>query len=66
MGLVLSADVFQEAMGNIMEDLKKVFVYIDDNIIIENDAYELHMKDVEELSEWLATKGLQVNPNKSS
>ena len=66
MGLIVSADVFQEAMGKLMADLEKVFVYMDDIIIIGDGTFEIHIKDVKEVLERLAHKGLQINPDKSS
>ena len=66
MGLIVSADVFQEAMGKLMSDLEKVFVYMDDIIIIGDGTFEEHMKDVREVLERLVDKGLQINPDKSA
>ena len=53
-GLVVSADVFQEAMGKLMADLEKVFVYTDDG------TFEEYMKDVREVLERLVNKGLAM------
>ena len=66
MGLIVSADVFQEAMGKLMTTLEKVFVYTDDIIIIGDGTFEEHMKDVREVLERLVNKGLQINPDKSA
>ena len=66
MGLIVSVDVFQEAMGKLMADLEKVFVYMNDITIIGDDTYEKRMKDVKEVVEGLVDKGVQVNPNKSA
>ena len=63
MGLIVSVDVFQEAMGKLMADLEKVFVYMNDITIIGDDTYEKRMKDVKEVVEGLVDKGVQVNPN---
>ena len=49
-----------------MADLEKVFVYMDNIIIIGDSTFEIHMKDVKEALERLVDKGLQINPNKSS
>ena len=46
MGLIVSADVFQEAIGKLMTDLEKVFVYMNEIIIIGNDTFKIHMEDV--------------------
>ena len=45
-GLIVSANVFQEAIGKLMTDLEKVFVYMNDIIIIGNDTFKIHMEDV--------------------
>ena len=66
MGLAVSADVIQEAMGKLIADLEKVFVYMDDIIIIGEGTFEIQMKDVKEVLERLVDKGLQINPDKSS
>ena len=66
MGLIVSADVFQEAIGKLMVDLKKVFVYMNDIIIIGDGTFEEHMKHVREVLERLVKKGLQINPDKSA
>jgi len=49
-----------------MADLEKVFVYMDDIIIIGDGTFEIHMKDVKEVLERLVDKGLHINPDKSS
>ena len=66
MGHIVSADVFQESMGKLMTDLEKVFVYMDEIIIIGDDTFEIYMKDVKEVLERLVDKGIQINPDKSS
>ena len=48
-GIIVSVDVFQEAMGKLMADLEKVFVYMDEVIIIGDGAFKIHMKDVKEV-----------------
>ena len=45
-GLIVSANVFQEAIGKLMTDLEKVFVYMNEIIIIGNDTFKIHMEDV--------------------
>ena len=62
MGLIVSADVFQEAMGKLMAEFEKVFVYMDDIIIIGDGTFEIHMKDVKEVLKRLVDKGLQIIP----
>ena len=48
-----------------MADLEKVFVYMDDIIIIGDGTFEIHMKDLKEVLERLVDKGLHINPDKS-
>ena len=66
MGLIVSVDVFQETTGKLMADLEKVFVYMDEIIIIGDGAFEIYMKNVKEVLERLVDKGIQINPDKSS
>ena len=49
-----------------MADLEKVFVYMDEIIIIGDGAFEIYMKNVKEVLERLVDKGLQMNSDKSS
>ena len=65
MGLAISSDVFQEALGNLFLDLEYVQVYLDDLIVIGNASFEAHMKQVGEVLGRLSNMGLQVNPRKS-
>ena len=65
MGLTISSDVFQEALGNLFLDTKFVQVYLDDIIIIGNSSFKEHMGQVEEVLSRLSKMGLQVNPRKS-
>ena len=41
---------------------QKVFVYMDDIIIIGDGTFEIHMKDVKEVLKRLVDKGLQIIP----
>ena len=40
MGILVAADIFQEAMGGLFLDLEGVIVYIDDIIILGNSSLE--------------------------
>lgn len=51
MGLLISSDVFQEALGRLMLDLENVYCYLDDIIIIGNGSYEDLLKQVNEVVE---------------
>ena len=66
MGILVAADIFQEAMGGLFLNLESVIVYIDDIIILGNSSIEDHLKDVTEVLKRLSNKGMQVNSTKSS
>ena len=66
MGLIVSSDVFQEAMGNLMLDLDNVYCYLDDIIVIGNSSFDDHMAQVDEVLGRLCSKGMQVNLRKST
>ena len=66
MGILVAADIFQEAMGGLFLNLESVIVYIDDIIILGNSSIEDHLKDVAEVLKRLNNKGMQVNSTKSS
>ena len=64
MGLIVSSDVFQEAMGNLMLDLENVYCYLDDIIVIGNSSFEDHMTQVDEVLGRLREKRMQVHLGK--
>ena len=66
MGIIVSTNVFQEAIEKLMIDHDKLDVYINDIIIIGNSTYEFHTKDVKEVFKTIEHKGLQVNLDTSS
>ena len=66
MGILVVADIFQEAMGDLFLNLESVIVYIDDIIVLGNSSIEDHLKDVTEVLKRLSNKGMQVNSTKSS
>ena len=46
MGILVTVDIFQEAMVYLFLDLEIVIVYINDIIILGNSSIEDHLKDV--------------------
>ena len=66
MALVVSSDVFQEALGNLMLKLENVYCYLDDIIVIGNWSFQKHMAQVDEVLQRLRDKGLQVHLKKSA
>ena len=46
MRILVTADIFQEAMGDLFLDLESVIVYINDIIILGNSSIKDHLKDV--------------------
>ena len=66
MGLIVSSDVFQEAMGNLMLDLENVYCYLDDIIVIGNSSFQDHIAQVDEVLSRLKEKGMQIHLRKSA
>ena len=66
MGILVAADIFQEAMGGLFLDLESVTVYIDDIIILGNSSLVDHLKDIAKVLKRLSNKGMQINSTKSS
>ena len=65
-GILVAADIFQEAMGCLFLDLGSVIVYIDDIIILGDSSLVDHLKNVTEVLKRLSNKGMQINSTKSS
>ena len=65
MGLCNSPDIFQEKMGNLMQDLENVKTYIDDILLLTKDNWEDHLEQLEQVSLKLQNAGLKVNAKKS-
>ena len=61
MGILVACDIFQAAMGALFQDLEKLFVYLDDLIVLGNGTFKEHMSEVDETLSRLLTKGLQIN-----
>ena len=65
MGLLVTTDVFQEAMGGLLLDLENVIIYIDDIIVLGCGTLNEHLTDVSEVLLRLKNKGMQINQRKS-
>ena len=65
MGLLVAADVFQEAMGGLFLDLENVIIYIDDIIVLGCGTLEEYLADALEVLLRLKNKGMQINQRKS-
>ena len=49
MGFCRLPGVFQEALGSIFTDLKKVLVYIDNILVLGDSTFKFHLKLVAEV-----------------
>ena len=65
MGIKVSTDVFQAAMGDLFADMPNVVVYLDDVLVIGAGRLEEHFQIVREILRRLVKMGMQVNPEKS-
>ena len=66
MGLCNSPDIFQEKMGELMQDLEFTRAYIDDLLVISTGSFEDHLDKLEQVFTRLVKAGLKVNASKSS
>ena len=66
MGLCNSPDIFQEKMGELMQDLEFTRAYIDDLLVISTGSFEDHLNKLEQVFTRLVKAGLKVNASKSS
>jgi Reverse transcriptase (RNA-dependent DNA polymerase) len=65
MGLSVSPDIYQEKMSNLVVDMTKVIVYIDDILVITKGSFQEHLKILEEVLRRLALHRLKVHADKS-
>ena len=65
MGLCNSPDIFQEKMGDLMQDLEMVRAYLDDLLIISKQSFEEHLEHLEKVFTRLLEAGLKINASKS-
>ena len=67
MGLCNSPDIFQEKMSELMEGLEFAKAYLDDLLVITNEAdFDIHLQHLEKVLTRLAEAGLKVCADKSS
>ena len=66
MGLLVTADTFQEKMSDLMCDLECAQAYIDDLLITSKEDFTSHLHDMEQVLTRLKTAGLKVCVAKSS
>ena len=45
MGLIVTSDIFQDRMNDLLRDLPYVFVFLDDILIIGNSSADENIKD---------------------
>ncbi|MHA7865811.1 reverse transcriptase family protein, partial [Flagellimonas marinaquae] len=65
MGLCNSPDIFQEKMGELMQDLEFVRAYIDDLLVITKSSFDDHLSKLEVVLQRLQQTGLKINARKS-
>jgi transposase InsO family protein len=66
MGLLVSPDVFQSRMNQILGDLPFVIVWIDDILVFSQGSFDEHIEHLRVVFERLRAAGMTVNVNKSS
>lgn len=64
MGMVVSADVFQAKVYNLIGDIEGVRTYIDDILCIGNGTFEQHLEQLREIFRRFKKAGLKVNAPK--
>ena len=62
MGLKISADVFQQELGNLFADCEFVLVYIDDLLVITKGTFKDHLEKVKIALNKLQDAGMQMHP----
>ena len=66
MGMVISADVFQSKVYDLIGDIEGVRTYIDDILCIGNGSFEEHLSQLREILRRFQKAGLKVNAPKCS
>jgi len=65
MGLCISADIFQERMGDLFAGMEFARAYIDDLLVVSSSTFEDHLDKLEQVLSRLQQAGLKVNASKS-
>ena len=63
MGLCVATDVFQARLCKLFLDMR-VFIYIDDILVVSHGTFEEHLDILHEVLDRLINKGMQVNMRK--
>jgi hypothetical protein len=66
MGIIVSPDIFQAKMLELMESLEYVRAYLDDLLCISKLSLENHQEKLEEVLRQLCDAGLKVNTDQST
>ena len=66
MGMVISGDLFQSKMYDLIGDIKGVRIYIDNILCIGKSSFAEHIKQLEEIFCRFLKAGLKVNAAKCS
>ena len=64
-GIIVATDISQARMNELLGDLPYVIVFLHDILIIGNDSFDNHLKQVETVLKTLLEAGMQVDPLKS-
>jgi hypothetical protein len=65
MGLCISADIFQERMGDLFAGMEFARAYIDDLLVVSSSTFADHLQKLEQVLSQLQQAGLKVNATKS-
>ena len=65
MGVVVTTDIFQSRLLDLLGDLEYVVVYLDDILMIVNGTFEEHVQQASVVFTRLVNAGMQVNPWKT-
>ncbi|GFH49966.1 hypothetical protein CTEN210_06442 [Chaetoceros tenuissimus] len=66
MGMVVSGDVFQSKIYDLIGDIEGVRTYIDDILCIGTGTFDEHLSQLEEIFQRFENAGLKVNASKCS
>ena len=61
MGILVTCDIFQSAMGTLFQNLEHLLVYLYDLLTLASGSLDEHLAEVDEVLSRLLAKGLRVN-----
>ena len=61
MGILVTCDIFQSAMGTLFQNLEHLLVYLYDLLTIGSGSLDEYLAEVDEVLSRLLAKGLRVN-----